>query len=95
MGPSALCGQGLARHGHGMQGDGATLPLPYFVRDAAHKTVQSIHEEIREAQTSNQLLDAARRQIRLPAYIPRPVHLMACSSWRVLPACASTSAGRC
>lgn len=61
--------------------DGARFPLPYVVRDAAHKTVQAIHEEIRAAQTSSGLLDAARRQMRPLAYIPRPVRLLA---WRLL-----------
>lgn len=61
--------------------DGATFPLPYVVRDAAHKTVQAIHEELREAQTGTGLLDAARRQMRPLGYVPRPVRLLA---WRLL-----------
>lgn len=64
-----------------VEADGATFPLPYVVRDAAHKTVQAIHEEIREAQTGTGLLDAARRQMRPLAYVPRPVRLLA---WRLL-----------
>lgn len=60
-----------------VEADGLRVPLPFIVRDAAHKPVRVIHEEIRQAQTGSALVDASRRRIRPLACIPRPVRLLA------------------
>lgn len=61
--------------------DGARFPLPHVVRDAEHKTVRAIHDELRGAQQGTALLHHTRALLRPLPYIPKPVRLLL---WRVL-----------
>jgi pyruvate/2-oxoglutarate dehydrogenase complex dihydrolipoamide acyltransferase (E2) component len=61
--------------------EGARFPLPHVVRDAEHKTVRTIHDEIRGVQQGTALLHHTRALLRPLPYIPKPVRVLL---WRVL-----------
>jgi hypothetical protein len=61
--------------------DGQRVPLPYVVRDAAHRSCAGINEEIRAAQRDGGLVREVRRQMRPLRFVPKPVRWVL---WRAL-----------
>jgi pyruvate/2-oxoglutarate dehydrogenase complex dihydrolipoamide acyltransferase (E2) component len=60
---------------------GQRVPLPYVVRDAAHRTCDDISQEIRAAQRDGGLVREVRRQMRPLRLVPKPVRWLL---WRAL-----------
>jgi pyruvate/2-oxoglutarate dehydrogenase complex dihydrolipoamide acyltransferase (E2) component len=61
--------------------DGEAVPLPQVIRDAANRTYEEIHAEVRGAQRSGDLVRDVRRRARWLRGMPRPLRWLA---WRVL-----------
>jgi pyruvate/2-oxoglutarate dehydrogenase complex dihydrolipoamide acyltransferase (E2) component len=61
--------------------DGEAVPLPQVIRDAANRTYEEIHAEIRGAQRGGELVRDVRRRARWLRRLPRPVRWVV---WRAL-----------
>jgi pyruvate/2-oxoglutarate dehydrogenase complex dihydrolipoamide acyltransferase (E2) component len=53
--------------------DGDAIPLPYVVRDAAHRSYETIHRQLRSAQRDGRLVTEYRRRARPLRFVPRPL----------------------
>jgi pyruvate/2-oxoglutarate dehydrogenase complex dihydrolipoamide acyltransferase (E2) component len=60
---------------------GTAVPLPYVIRDAAHRTCAAIHDEIRTAQRDGTLVRDVRRRVRRLRLLPPPLRWVL---WRLV-----------